>query len=344
MASVKRFDIKREPSSAELGVGRFIFTDKYSVFDWGPMPDTIPHKGASLCVMGAHNFELLAANDIPTHYRGVSRQDDTEATTIAAHDEPPTQMEIDLAQVPELSYLRNQSYDYATYHERGETNYVIPLEIVFRNRVPVGSSLRSRREPAHFDLPLDEWPQHPVDLPKPIVEFSTKFEEQDRYVTRDEAAEIAGIANLDRLEEIAKSVNEVLTAEAQKRGFTHEDGKIECLFHDGIIKVADVVGTFDENRFTYDGVEISKEAIRQYYKSADTEWVNAVSDAKRSATEADTADWRTLCKRHPTPLPDHVVEIASTFYAAGANQYTGTQWFDAPHIESVIEDIEQIIQ
>jgi len=36
------------------------------------MPDAIPRKGASLCAMGAFNFELLEDEGIPTHYRGVA--------------------------------------------------------------------------------------------------------------------------------------------------------------------------------------------------------------------------------------------------------------------------------
>jgi phosphoribosylaminoimidazole-succinocarboxamide synthase len=37
----------------------FEFTDDYSVFDWGKMPDTIARKGASLTLLGSFFFELL---------------------------------------------------------------------------------------------------------------------------------------------------------------------------------------------------------------------------------------------------------------------------------------------
>lgn len=39
----------------------FEYTDDYSVFDWGKMPDTIASKGASLTCLGAFFFEALAA-------------------------------------------------------------------------------------------------------------------------------------------------------------------------------------------------------------------------------------------------------------------------------------------
>jgi phosphoribosylaminoimidazole-succinocarboxamide synthase len=39
----------------------FEYTDDYSVFDWGKMPDTIARKGASLACLGAFFFEAMAA-------------------------------------------------------------------------------------------------------------------------------------------------------------------------------------------------------------------------------------------------------------------------------------------
>ena len=72
MTSVKDFRIQEEPTAESFGRGSFVFTDDYSVFDWGKMPDQIPDKGASLCTMGAVNFELLEAADIPLTTRASS--------------------------------------------------------------------------------------------------------------------------------------------------------------------------------------------------------------------------------------------------------------------------------
>jgi len=54
MGSVKDLEIVKKPTKDEMGVGRFHFSDRYSVFDWGEMPDHIPSKGAALCLMGAY--------------------------------------------------------------------------------------------------------------------------------------------------------------------------------------------------------------------------------------------------------------------------------------------------
>ena len=37
----------------------FSFSDRYSVFDWGEMPDQIPQKGECLSLMGRFFFEYL---------------------------------------------------------------------------------------------------------------------------------------------------------------------------------------------------------------------------------------------------------------------------------------------
>ncbi|MFW5920160.1 MAG: phosphoribosylaminoimidazolesuccinocarboxamide synthase, partial [Halanaeroarchaeum sp.] len=325
MTSVKEFRIEAEPTDNRLGRGAFVFTDAYSVFDWGKMPDNIPQKGAALCTMGAYNFERLEAEGVPTHYEGVVVDDEIMSLTDTLDAKrPPREMAIELTQVPDLPHA-GTTYDYDAYHDAAGENYLIPLEIVFRNTVPVGSSLRKRSEPVDHGLEMDSWPDHAVDLPEPVVEFSTKYEERDRYLTREQADRIAGRADVDRLETVAREVNDLLNRQAESAGFVHEDGKIECLYYKGEIRVADVVGTFDENRFAYDGQEISKEVIRQYHKRTQPEWVAAVSEAKERASEENVADWRSLCDRSPEPLDERVITEAGDLYRAGANAYVGQE-------------------
>jgi phosphoribosylaminoimidazole-succinocarboxamide synthase len=339
MTSVKEFIVEESATQSALGRGRFAFTDDYSVFDWGKMPDTIPKKGASLCAMGAYNFERLEAEGIPTHYRGVVEDD--AVVSVADVDEAPTEMAIDLTQVPDLPFA-DGTYDYDAYHAAAGENYLVPLEIVFRNVVPVGSSLRKRGTPADYGLDLAEWPDEAVDLPEAVVEFSTKYEEQDRYLGHGEADRIAGAASVDDLESLARAVDRIVTERADETGFVHQDGKIEVLYFDGDLRVADVVGTFDENRFSYDGQQVSKEVVRQYYKRTDPEWVAAVGDAKVAANEQGIADWRDLVEIEPKPLPEHVVEATSDLYAAGTNAYLGRDLFDAPAIADAVDRVRTL--
>ncbi|MUV50067.1 phosphoribosylaminoimidazolesuccinocarboxamide synthase [Haloarcula sp. CBA1122] len=338
MTSVKEFRVDEPATAEDLGRGAFVFTDDYSVFDWGKMPDRIPDKGASLCTMGAYNFQLLEENHVPTHYEGVRLPDSDEVLDLGealSADAAPEEMVIELTQVPDLPF-EDGRYDYDAYHGAADENYLIPLEIVFRNRVGVGSSLRSRTEPADHGLDYDTWPEEVVDLDEPIVEFSTKYEEQDRYLDREAADRIAGTASIDRLEELARAVNHIVTQQAAEADLVHEDGKIECLYYDGEIRVADVVGTFDENRFSYGGQQVSKEVIRQYHKRTQPEWVEAVSEAKEQADAESIADWKSLCAESPEPLDEDVIQVARDLYCAGTNAYIGGDVFDAPSLDEAV--------
>ena len=92
VGSVKQIEISKPPSKNEPGEGRFLFSDRYSVFDWGAMPDLLPGKGAALCLMSAYNFELLERAGIATHYRGLCSSD-----TVVSYrqlEQPSSQMAI----------------------------------------------------------------------------------------------------------------------------------------------------------------------------------------------------------------------------------------------------------
>ena len=75
MGSVKDLKVIREATPNNPGQGKFVFSDRYSVFDWGEMPDHIKNKGAALCLMGAYCFDKAEEHGIKTHYRGVVRSD-----------------------------------------------------------------------------------------------------------------------------------------------------------------------------------------------------------------------------------------------------------------------------
>ena len=342
MTSVKEIRVEAPATDDALGRGSFYFTDAYSVFDWGEMPDPIPEKGASLCAMGAGNFEWLAAEGVPTHYRGVVPEGGEEPVALDAVGAPPREMAIELAAVPALP-RDGRDYDYEAYHAAAGSNYLVPLEIVFRNTVPVGSSLRRRGEPLEYGLELAAWPDEVVELPEPVVEFSTKLESSDRYVDRATADRIAGAAvSVDDLEAVALAVNRLVTDRAAEAGLTHEDGKIECIAVDGEVRVADVVGTFDENRFAHDGQELSKEVLRQYHKRTQPDWVEAVEAAKTEAKARDEADWKALCGLDPEPLPSEVIDVARDMYAAGANAYLDRALFDAPDLEDAVAAVRAL--
>ncbi|OUJ19393.1 Phosphoribosylaminoimidazolesuccinocarboxamide (SAICAR) synthase PurC [Methanonatronarchaeum thermophilum] len=338
MGSVKDLEVLEKPTKNEMGIGRFHFSDRYSVFDWGEMPDLIESKGAALCIMGAFCFERLEEVGVETHYRGLVR--DGETFGLEEIDEPTDVMEVDLTRVVEPGYV--DGYDYSVYQEfaeNGEGNFLIPLEVIYRNGLPEGSSVFRRFDRGDItpgDFGLEEIPEPGSDLDSPLFDVSTKLEERDRYISWDIAREIAGLSKeeLTEIRDILGTVNEVITKAAEDAGFKNEDGKIELAFDpEREPMVVDVVGTLDECRFTYDGVQVSKQVVRDYYR--DTEWHQVVKEAKKTAKEQGIRDWREHAEEPPSIDPE-LKDITINLYKSAANEFIGRELFDSPSLETVI--------
>ena len=103
MGSVKDLDISKAPTDNEPGQGCFNFSDRYSVFDWGEMPDHIPHKGEALCLITAYFFEKLEEKGIKTHYRGIKENGKTKKLSELNH--PSGQLEVLLVRVKEAKKI-----------------------------------------------------------------------------------------------------------------------------------------------------------------------------------------------------------------------------------------------
>jgi phosphoribosylaminoimidazole-succinocarboxamide synthase len=128
MGSVKDLEVIKKPTKNLMGIGMFDFSDRYSVFDWGEMPDLIESKGAALCLMGAYCFEQLEKKGVKTHYRGLI-DTDGKVTKISELKQPSNIMEVSLANVykPKTNIIDGKIvHDYSVYTPN-ITNCFIPL-------------------------------------------------------------------------------------------------------------------------------------------------------------------------------------------------------------------------
>jgi len=341
MGSVKDLEVIQKPTKEKMGVGRFQFSDRYSVFDWGEMPDHVDGKGEALCLMGAYCFERLEEKSLMTHYRGLV-DERGKTVTFNSLKQPSSMMEVGLVSVykPETRVEQGKLfYDYSAYTSDLK-NCLIPLEIIYRNGLPEGSSVFRRLEQGKVtlqDLGLDHYPKPGERLAKPIFDASTKLEETDRYVTWEEAAKIAGLTNIEvaAVKVVLAKVNEAINEIAAKAGLVNEDGKIELAFDSQRrLMVVDVVGTLDECRYTLDGFHVSKEVARQFYKK--TPWYKDIEEAKKTAEARGIKDWKALCKSQPSKLDGQLKAIISEMYMSAANEITGRGLFEAPKLAEVI--------
>lgn len=343
--SVKDLEIVHQPSKDKMGTGRFHFSDRFSVFDWGEMPDHIDQKGEALCLMGAYVFERLEEKSLLTHYRGLI--EDCKPTRFSDLKAPSALMEVGLVSVykPETRVEDGKLiYDYSAYTPTLK-NCLIPLEIIYRNGLPEGSSVFRRLEQGKVkpqELGLDHYPKPGERLAKPIFDVSTKLEETDRYLTWEEAAKIAGLTPIETaaVKVVLSKVNETINEIAAKAGLVNEDGKIELAFDtQRRLMVVDVVGTLDECRFTLDGLHVSKEIARQFYKK--TAWYKDIEEAKKKAEAQGIKDWKSLVNT-PTPHLDPKLKvIISQMYMAAANEMTGRRFFETPKLCDVVKEYKQ---
>lgn len=340
MGSVKDLKILKKAAAESFGRGRFIFSDRYSVFDWGEMPDHIPNKGTAIALLGAYFFEKLEKMNVPTHYVGIV--EDNVAKKLSDIKNPSNIMEVKMVRVikPEV---RGSQYDYSMYQgEKG--GYLIPLEVIYRNFLPPGSSVFKRLKSGQIkpkDLGLSSEPKPNQKLDPPVYDVSTKLEITDRYLTWKEAKQISGLngQELDQLKDLTAKVNGLITKEFSKVGLINEDGKIEV----GIDKnrrpmVVDVLGTLDECRFTTDGLPVSKEITRVHYRKS--AWFKAVEEAKRN----DRQNWKTKCAIGPELLPPKFKQLISQMYCACTNEVTEREWFkDIPPLKDILKKIRKEI-
>lgn len=336
MGSVKDIEVIKEPTSDSTGHAIFHFSDRYSVFDWGEMPEKIDKKGEALALMGAYTFELFEEKGISTHYLGM--EENGEIKNIDELSGPTNKMRIEMVNVLEPDF-QDGGYDYSVFQNPPVNNFLIPLEIIYRNRIPKGSSARRRYSPEELGIDMTDWPSEAVSLSEPLIESSTKLEEQDRYIDDDESRRISGVW-VSKVYKMAEKANEVIVDRAEEVGMRHDDGKLEFLKINDEIVVGDVAGTFDEGRFTFQNVQVSKEVLRQAYKKRQPSWVEEVKDAKEKSKDKGVKNWKKIVNSKPKPLG--IENLVSEMYQAGANKYIGNEFFSVRNLEEIVEDLKKI--
>ncbi len=273
----------------------FQFSDRYSIFDWGEMPDHLPQKGKALAVMACCFFRYLESEGIKTHFVGGV---DSDFNLLKSSNERVTGFQFRPASVKRPVTSPTGEYQYSK--ERGD--YFIPLEVIFRFGVPEGSSKAQEfRIGTRFQSPL--------------VEFTTKLEVQDRKLCDEEAFQISGLTeseflNLkERTVEIAYLVEKLLS----EMGLTLWDGKFEFALIENEIILVDALGP-DELRLSYENFPVSKELLRKWYRSSD--WYKEVQAAKAHGG----LNWKESVKSYPKKLDIKKAQCISELYQALADE------------------------
>ena len=293
----------------------FEYSNRYSLFDWGEMPDHLEKKGESLALMGALFFKALSAQGICHHFLHLTNKNGDDVGW-----EPTPYMKV--KKIPVFRPLKLASgYDYAFYKTRPQEG-LVPLEVMFRYGAGKGSSLIKRVQDS--PLLLKQWGLKSVEegdlFAEPLIDFSTKLEKGDRYLTHKEAQELACLSDqeISTLVQETKKVAILLKDIFSKMNLELWDGKIEWAFRPGkerSFMLVDSIG-LDELRLERNGLSLSKESLREFYRS--TAWFEALKKSKLES-EKSGVDFKSLCRTEPPHLPSKEKVKAESLYISFTN-------------------------
>ena len=202
---------------------------------------------------------------------------------------------------PLRTVLGNHVFDYAQFHQ--SDTYVIPLEYIVRFGITSGSSIykhylsmsgserRSYEEELGLSGPMEPWKM----LGQPIFDLTSKYEPQDRNVSKQEALLMSGLSAAMFSDTIKMALlgGWAIRERLEAIGLQLWDLKWEfAVDHDTLL----FVDTIDSDSFRATGtmevdgrrvvVHYNKQAMRDYYKILHPEWFAGINQAKTDARSA----------------------------------------------------------
>jgi phosphoribosylaminoimidazole-succinocarboxamide synthase len=358
--SVKTIFVVQRPTDQEPGIADFRFNPVFSVFDYGTLQPPVPLDNSTIALMAAYNFERLREAGIESHYIALVHEGEaiSAAEAIRRRVAPDT-LRVRLVNrllptfgtgrqgdggsegsvrhvppSPRLPVPPSGTWDYSIFHTPPSNHFVVPIEFISRVKIGANSSVwkrvaRGEISLADLGLPADIQPGDP--LPRHVLDYSTKYEPEDRYVSNDEARQITGFSaqRWAKINRMTAEASRLMTELAQSRGVQREDGKVEYVTLDQRREqdvLGDAVTTLHEDRLILDGTDITKQAIRDAVKRSSPEWAAEIDRAKTEARRQGVGDFRTLMDpavRYVSP-PAELFERYNALARAFVNHWVGT--------------------
>lgn len=319
----------------------FEFTDQYSIFDWGVMPDLIKDKGASLAKIASFFFKEIES---PVTYHSLFTQTKIDQNFFQT---PHAKRLIEeLKQRGGKSHFKSflaprsiivapvaikrptlveERYDYPKSLS-SDTDTLIPLEVVFRFGAPEGSSYLKRHPSLCADHKFDEI----------VVEFFSKLEAQDRLLSTEEAQRLAGLSQLEleRLVFYTKAYALLLYKVFKERGLNLWDGKFEFAYGEEKeegrdIILVDSIGP-DELRLDIDGIPLSKELLRKLYQK--DEWFFELEKNKKEYPQV----FKEKGQLSPRNLDPAELDAAENLYKSMVSCLETEKTFEAQELKKFV--------
>lgn len=229
---------------------------------------------------------------------------------------------------PQRNVMGNFVFDYAQFHQSG--TYVVPLEYIVRFGVTSGSSILRKyealgeKERRSYELELGLTGQMSAwqMLDRPIYDLTSKYEPEDRPVTKQEALLMSGLSSQAFLSTIkmallgAWAVRDLL----EEIGLQLWDLKWEFAVDGDDLFFVD---TIDADSFRATGtvdvegrrliIHYNKQAMRDYYRVICADWYAGVNAAKQEAAKSGLPFKEVLKAGQAAGKYPHTPEVAPEF-------------------------------
>jgi phosphoribosylaminoimidazole-succinocarboxamide synthase len=236
---------------------------------------------------------------------------------------------------PQRNVMGNFVFDYAQFHQ--SNTYVVPLEYIVRFGVTSGSSVLrkydalSDKERRAFELelglngPMRAWQM----LDRPIYDLTSKYEPEDRAVTKQEALLMSGLST----QSFTGTIKMALLGAWAVRELLEEIGlQLWDLKWEFAVDGDDLffVDTIDADSFRATGavpvdgrqliIHYNKQAMRDYYRVISNEWYAGVNSAKQEAATSGAPFKEVLKAGQAVGKYPMTPEVDAGFLALQANK------------------------
>ncbi len=249
-------------------------------------------------------LELMLENGAATHHIGMVDAKTGEVVSKGMPANPSCHNVVRRFPVmhpPQRTLLGTHVFDYAQFHQ--SSTYVVPLEYIVRFGVTSGSSIlkkylslldpakRAYEQELGLSKPMGVWEM----LERPIYDLTSKYEPEDRAVSKQEALLMSGLSGQDFLQTIKMAilggwaVRELL----ESAGLLLWDLKWEFAVDREELLFVDTIDADSFRATTFLDVEgrklvvhYNKQAMRDYYRLVHPEWYAGINEAKTQAQKA----------------------------------------------------------
>lgn len=249
-------------------------------------------------------LESMLERGAMTHHLGMLDAQSGEITTSGMPKQPSCYNVVrrfPVMKPPQRNVMGSFVFDYAQFHQ--STTYVVPLEYIVRFGVTSGSSILrkyealSEKERRAFEQelgltgPMQAWQM----LDRPIYDLTSKYEPEDRAVTKQEALLMSGLST----QAFTGTIKMALLGAWAVRDLLDEIGlQLWDLKWEFAVDGEDLlfVDTIDADSFRATStvpvegrsliIHYNKQAMRDYYRLVTADWYAGVNAAKQEAAKS----------------------------------------------------------